>query len=283
MEIGIQWPLVLFTVIAGSGFGLTMMTGIARIVAKQDKSLRQIALVAAFILMVVGGLMSVFHLSHPERFMAAIANLFSFSGIALELIGLILGCAAVALFFVLSTAENEMGEKVLAVCCVVIGVVAALLQGFAYFEVGAQAGWHMVPLPLSYLLTSLAAGAAIYLALAAVKGAEAEAQVLTGKIVMALAALGAVAAIAYVGNLAAAGLLEGGALTAGAVTVAVAVVAFALGAWFAFKSQTTGLAVGAAVLCVGASLAVRVLMWVVAEVDLNLIAEAAANRGLFLF
>ena len=178
-----------------------------------------------------------------------------------------------ALFFVLSTAENEMGEKVLAVCCVVIGVVAALLQGFAYFEVGAQAGWHMVPLPLSYLLTSLAAGAAIYLALAAVKGAEAEAQVLTGKIVMALAALGAVAAIAYVGNLAAAGLLEGGALTVGAVTVAVAVVAFALGAWFAFKSQTTGLAVGAAVLCVGASLAVRVLMWVVAEVDLNLIAE----------
>lgn len=284
MEIGIQWPLVLFTVIAGAGFGLLAMTGVARLAVGQSKSLRQVALVVSFALLCVGGLMSVFHLSHPERFMAAIANLFSFSGIALELIGLVLGCAVAVLFFILSSAENAAGEKVMAVLAIAVGIVAGVFQGLAYYEVGAQAGWNLVPLPASYLLTSLAAGGALYLLLCACKGAEEDrAGVKTvGIVAVCEGALAAVAVIAYVANLASIGRLDGTAVAVGVIAIACAIVGLAAVAWYARKQQTVPVVVVAAVACVASSLAVRALMWVVAHVDMNLIAMAAANRGLFI-
>lgn len=284
MEIGIQWPLTLFTVIAGAGFGLLATTGVARLAVGQSKPLRQLSLVVAFVLLCVGGLMSVFHLSHPERFMAAIANLFSFSGIALELIGLILGCVSAVLFFVFSSAENAAGEKAMAVVSVVVGVVAGVLQGLAYYEVGAQAAWHLAPLPVSYLFTSLAAGAAIYLLLSAVKGAEGDraGTRTVGIVAVVVAALAAVAVIAYVANVAAIGRLADGATAAAVLAAVCAVAGVVLIAWHALKQQSTAVVAVAVVACVASSLAVRVLMWLVAHIDLNLIALAAANRGLFI-
>uniref|UniRef100_UPI0022E02228 DmsC/YnfH family molybdoenzyme membrane anchor subunit n=1 Tax=Eggerthella sinensis TaxID=242230 RepID=UPI0022E02228 len=146
MEIGIQWPLVLFTLIAGAGFGLLATAGLAQLAAEPGKKTKQIALIGAIVLLGVGGLMSVFHLAHPERFMGAIANLLSFSGIALELLGLAFGGVAALVFLLVVSMENKAGEKVLAVCSILIGVAAAFLQGYAYFEVAAQPGWHQIAL-----------------------------------------------------------------------------------------------------------------------------------------
>lgn len=283
MEIGIQWPLVLFTVISGAGYGVLAAAGVARLAGKQETSTCKTALVAAMALLGVGGLMSVFHLAHPERFMAAIANLLSFSGIALELIGLAFGFAAAALFLVFASMGNRAGEKVLAACSVVIGVVAAFLQGWAYFEVAVQAGWSTVALPAGYLLTSLAAGFLAYAAIAAFKKEDAAALKLTGVVAAALAALATIAVAAYAAVLGGAGLLEGAPTALAALAAVLELAALALAAWFALKASTPTIALIGALAAVGGSTALRVLMWLVASYQFSFIWDAAANRGLYLF
>lgn len=283
MEIGIQWPLVLFTVVAGAGFGVLATCGVAYLAQKQSAETRKFALIAALVLLGVGGLMSVFHLAHPERFMGAIANLLSFSGIALELIGLAFGGLATILFLVFSVTENTVGQKVVAVCSIVIGVVASFLQGYAYFEVAAQAGWHSIALALGYLFTSLAVGALVYAAVAAVKKEDEAAQRLVGKVALVLAVLATLASAAYAATLGAAGLLAGSAVLYTVLALGFALATLAAAAWFTFKAPTTTLAVGGAVVGFGSSIALRVLMWAVAAYQFSFIWDATVNRGLYLF
>lgn len=283
MEIGIQWPLVLFTVISGAGYGVLAATGAARLAGKQGAATCKVALVVAMALLGVGGLMSVFHLAHPERFMAAIANLLSFSGIALELIGLALGFAAAALFLVFASTGNRAGEKTLAACSVAIGAVAAFLQGWAYFEVAAQAGWSTPALPASYLFTSLAAGVLVYAAIAASKKEDAAALKLTGTIAATLAALAVVAVAAYAAALGGAGLLEGAATAFVVLAAVLELATLGLAAWFAFKAPALTIALAGVLVGVGGSIALRVLMWLVASYQYSFIWDAAANRGLYLF
>ncbi|WP_080797587.1 DmsC/YnfH family molybdoenzyme membrane anchor subunit [Arabiibacter massiliensis] len=283
MEVGIQWPLVLFTVIAGAGYGAMATAGVARLANRQNEATRKTALIVVLALLVVGGLMSVFHLAHPERFMGAIANLLSFSGIALELISLAVGVVVAFLFLVFASTGNKAGEKVMAACSIAVGVVAAFLQGYAYFEVAAQPGWHSLALTFGYLFTSLAAGALIYVAVAAFRKDDEAALRLTGILAVALAALAALSCIAYAASLGAAGLLANAALVVAVLTVVCELAAAGLGTWFAFKKRSLPLVVAAAVAALAASIAVRALMWVVASYGFNFIWEAAANRGLLLF
>jgi anaerobic dimethyl sulfoxide reductase subunit C (anchor subunit) len=282
MQIGIQWPLVLFTLIAGAGCGLLAVTGFARLTVEQGKTTRKIALISTLVLLGLGGLLSVFHLAHPERFMAAIANLSSFSGIAMELIGLAFSGIATLLFLAFSSAENQIGAKVIAVCSVVIGVVASFFHGYAYFEVVAQPGWHSLALAFSYLLTSLTAGSLLYVAIASFKADDKTGLRLIGKVAIGSAALATGAIVIYVVSLNAAGLLLNEAGIFAGLAIACELVALVLAACFAFKKSSALLAAGSALLGIGGGLAVRVLMWSVSAYGLNLIWEATTNRGLYL-
>ncbi len=283
MEVGIQWPLVLFTLIAGAGYGLLATTGLARLAGKQGDETRTWALIATLVLLVVGGLMSVFHLVHPERFMGAIANLFSFSGIALELISLGIGVVVAGAFLLLGRAGNAAGEKVCAVLAIVVGVAAAFLQGYAYFEVAAQPGWHSLALALGYLFTSLTAGSLAYVVVAVAKRDDEATVSLVVKVAMGLAACAAVAAVAYAATLSGEGLLDGTAMTIAVVAVACELIALGAGAWMAFKAPSATVAAGGVLAGVGGSVAVRVLMWVVAAYGFDFLWMATANRGLLLF
>lgn len=283
MEIGIQWPLVLFTLIAGAGFGLLATAGLAQLAAEPGKKTKQIALIGAIALLGVGGLMSVFHLAHPERFMGAIANLLSFSGIALELLGLAFGGVAALVFLLVASMENKAAEKVLAACSILIGVVASFLQGYAYFEVAAQPGWHQIALAFCYLFTSLALGALAYAAIASGKAENEAGLRLVGKAACGLAVLAVVADAAYAAGLGGAGLLEGDAVLFAVLSLAFALATAGVAAWFAFKAPTLPLAVAGVLAGVGGALCVRLLMWAVAAYQLNFIWEATVNRGLYLF
>lgn len=283
MEIGIQWPLVLFTLIAGAGYGLLATIGFVQFAGKQSKDMTKISLIGVLVLLGVGGLMSVFHLAHPERFMGAIANLLSFSGIALELIGLAFGGLAAILFLAFSFAGNKGGEKVVALCSIVIGVVAPFLHGYAYFEVAAQQGWDSASLMFCYLFTSLAAGSLVYVALACSRGEEETTQQLVGKVAAVLAVLATLSMVAYAAALGGMGRLENEAMLFAVLSVAFEVATLLAAAWFAFKKPSVSLAVSAALLGVAGGLVIRMLMWAVASYDLNLIWDAAVNRGLYLF
>lgn len=283
MEVGIQWPLVLFTLIAGAGYGLLGMCGLARLTGKQSAETRKLALIVTLVLLCVGGLMSVFHLVHPERFMGAITNLFSFSGIALELISLGIGVVVTVAFLGLSQTGNAAGEKVCAILGIVVGVVAAFLQGFAYFEVAAQPGWHSLALALGYLFTSLTAGALAYAVIGAAKHEDTADLKLAGKVALGLAACAVVSMAAYALTLSGEGLLQGSALAMAVAALALEVVALGAAAWVAFKTPTLTVAAGGVVAGLGGSVAVRALMWLVAAYGFDFIWMATANRGLLLF
>lgn len=283
MEVGIQWPLVLFTLIAGAGYGTLAASGVARLAGRQSDGVRSLSLVVALVLLCVGGLMSVFHLVHPERFMGAITNLLSFSGIALELISLGIGVVVAGAFFLLARAGNTAGEKVCAVLAVLVGVVAAFLQGFAYFEVAAQPGWHSLALALGYLFTSLTAGFLVYAVVALARGDESDDVRLVGR-VAAVLGLGALASTAvYAATLSGEGLLQGQAVAMAVAAVIFELVALGTAAWLGFKTPNVGVAAGGVVAGVGGSVAVRVLMWAVAAYGFDFLYMATANRGLLLF
>lgn len=283
MEVGIQWPLVLFTLIAGAGYGTLACTGVARLAGRQSDGVRSLSLVVALVLLCVGGLMSVFHLVHPERFMGAITNLFSFSGIALELISLGIGVVVAGAFFLLARAGNVAGEKVCAVLALLVGVVAAFLQGFAYFEVAAQPGWHSLALALGYLFTSLTAGFLVYAVVALARGDESDDVRLVGR-VAAVLGLGALASTAvYAATLSGEGLLQGQAVAMAVAAVIFELAALGTAAWLGFKTPNVGVAAGGVVAGVGGSVAVRVLMWAVAAYGFDFLYMATANRGLLLF
>lgn len=80
----IQWPLVLFSLIAGTGGSLFAFVALSELVGGKDKT-RFAATVTALVLIVVGGCLSMLHLASPQNAFAALTNIFSFSGISIEL------------------------------------------------------------------------------------------------------------------------------------------------------------------------------------------------------
>ena len=89
----IQWPLVLFSLIAGTGGSLFAFVALTELVGGKDKT-RFAATVTVLVLIVVGGCLSMLHLASPQNAFAALTNIFSFSGISIELmlLGLLLVC-----------------------------------------------------------------------------------------------------------------------------------------------------------------------------------------------
>ena len=89
----IQWPLVLFSLIAGTGGSLFAFVALSELVGGKGKT-RFAATVTALVLIVVGGCLSMLHLASPQNAFAALTNIFSFSGISIELmlLGLLLVC-----------------------------------------------------------------------------------------------------------------------------------------------------------------------------------------------
>ena len=80
----IQWPLVLFSLIAGTGGSLFAFVALSELVGGKGKT-RFAATVTALVLIVVGGCLSMLHLASPQNAFAALTNIFSFSGISIEL------------------------------------------------------------------------------------------------------------------------------------------------------------------------------------------------------
>ena len=69
----IQWSLVLFTVVAGAGawqFAAAMIEALA----KKDELPCRAESIVAFVLLVVGGCLSVTHLKHVDRILEALSQ-----------------------------------------------------------------------------------------------------------------------------------------------------------------------------------------------------------------
>lgn len=190
----IQWSLVLFTALTGMGGMLLFMIGLNALLGKTEKGAFS-GSVASIVLLVVGGLASVTHLSHPDRMLGALQH--PTSGIFTEavLVGLCVVCAAV---FALMVKRSAAGGalKAVAVIGMVLGVLMAFMSGQSYIMAALDA-WNTELLPLGYFGTALAEGAAAYLVLLAVEKAEKEALSLYGLVLLVAGVASTVTVVAY--------------------------------------------------------------------------------------
>ena len=156
----IQWPLLIFSLLAGCGGILFAFEGLAEFL-KVGKNIRFKATIIALILLVVGGIASVFHLGQPANIMAAAAHIFSFSGISVEMIVLGIEIILALVYLLVIRSDNETGCKVVGVLGIIGGILIAFVTGNGYV-MESQPLWNTIFLPLAYLGTALAMGATLY-------------------------------------------------------------------------------------------------------------------------
>ncbi len=166
MLIDVQWPLVIFSILCGLGGTLACSIGVAELMGKTLRT-RFVASIVSCALMVVGGLAVVAHLALPLNAFYAVANVFSFSGISLELIMLVITFVVMFAYTILLKREVSAGVyKVCAVAAIIAGLLLAYVCGHGYV-IQSRAYWDTELLPLAYMGTVLPAGAFLYLAIAA--------------------------------------------------------------------------------------------------------------------
>lgn len=161
--MSIQWSLVLFTLLTGSGGCLFAFAG-ANQVAPTTRRSGFVAGAVALVLVVVGGLASVTHLSHLGRMMNALSH--PSSGIFVEavLVGVF---AVLAILYLVCIKRNATGAaKVLGVLGGIVGILLAFMAGYSYV-MEAQPAWNTVLLPIGYLASALPVGAGLWWGFAA--------------------------------------------------------------------------------------------------------------------
>ncbi|MCL1847660.1 MAG: dimethyl sulfoxide reductase anchor subunit [Coriobacteriia bacterium] len=276
--MGIEWPLVLFTVFAGAGAGVLAFAGLGEFLGAGKKA-RFIASILALVLLVVGGCLSLLHLGNASNFMAAATNLFSFSPISLELIFLGLGVVVAIIYLVLVNRESS-ASKALGVIGIVIGVLFCYASGHGYEVIAVRPAWSTPALTFSYALSALALGGFLFLALQMLFKDEATSVKKMAMVVLVVAALETILYVAY-GALAplgeSAAIFWVGAVIVGGV---VAVVAGVL----AWMKNNAGMAwIGLLTVLIGA-IAFRAVMWLAGSMLIPSFFDLAANsRGLFPF
>ena len=169
----IQWPLVLFSLLAGTGGALAAFVGLAGLLGGTRK-VRETAALCSIVLVVLGGCFSVLHLASPLHAISAVTNLLSFSGVSIELMLIGINFVVMAAWLILARREgSEAGLKWVGVVGIVAGLALGFFCGHGYVIEG-QPTWNTNVLPLAYLGSSLACGAFLYGVLAVKFGDDGE-------------------------------------------------------------------------------------------------------------
>lgn len=271
--MSIQWPLLVFSLLAGSGGALLAFTGVAEATGVAKKT-RNAAVACALVLLVVGGCASVVHLAQPANIMAAAANVFSFSGISVELI--MLGVNVIVGVAYLIASRKEASSSVMrgiAVVGVIAGVVMTFVVGNGYV-MQSQPNWNTALLPLAYTGSGLACGGALYCAIMAAFKEDIAEFKLVGvvaivAIVIQLAACAAYGAV--VASAIDAALYWGGCVGVGSVVALACAI-------FARKTPLAWWAVFAAALVGG--IALRAAMWLAGTGFIDMFSLAAGRAVL---
>ncbi|MEG2532694.1 MAG: DmsC/YnfH family molybdoenzyme membrane anchor subunit [Gordonibacter sp.] len=258
----IQWALVLFTVVSGAGawlFAFSMLSSLF----KKDEAPSKMETIVAFVLVAVGGCMSVMHLSHVDRILEALNH--PTSGIFIEaaMIGVL--CVILAVYFImLVRGTSKKARTAVGILGLLVGMVFTYACGSSYM-MEARPAWQTVALPLAYFGTAAAAGSGLNLLLKAAQKRTDEAVSFAGLMAVAGGALGAVLAAAFcviTGSYVAAS--DNGAI-AWAVALFVALAAVIASGAVVLKQPKNALALSTIALAAGlvAAVALRVVMWLI--------------------
>jgi anaerobic dimethyl sulfoxide reductase subunit C (anchor subunit) len=274
-----QWPLVAFTLLAGSGAGVLAFSGISEFFDIQKRT-RSAALIAALVLLVAGGIASVFHLGHPANVMSAAGRLFSGSPISLELLFLGLAVVVAAVYLVVARRGGK-ALKGIGVAAVIVSLALAYACGHGYEVIGSRPGWATPALGFAYCASGLTVGGFLFLALTVALKEDAAA---VRKLAAVAAAVAAVETVAFVAYGLSVPLGENALLFWGGAVIVGGIVAVLAGsALFARQSLGALSYVGLAAALVG-GVCFRVLMWALGSPAFPNAFDLANNaRGLFPF
>lgn len=256
----IQWPLVLFTLLSGTGASIALFLGIQILMEKSSRLVRPCS-ITALVFLIAGGLCSAAHLAHPLRAFTVVAH--PGEGIFLE--ACLLALVALLLIGILATARpgKERVLKGLSAAVIVASAALSFFSGASYM-MAAHPAWNSVLLPLCYLITSLTAGGACFGLIAALKGGHPiplALSVLEGFLgIAAIAIIGAYGAVADIFSSNYAVFAWGGLLLSGVLPAAVGFIC-------AHKPRPTLFAV-AAVSALAGGILIRMSMWLTMDLGL---------------
>lgn len=280
----IQWPLVLFSMLAGCGGCCFAFAGVAGALG-ESTTVTLWATGISLVLVVVGAVCSMMHLATPRHAFAAVTHLLSFSGISVELImlsvvsALMAAYGAACLWF-----DNELARLVLGIAGAVAGVVLAFVTGHGYL-ISSKPTWNTKKLPLAYTGTALVAGGFLYAVVSVATGGV-WAMELPVKLLLAVCAVfSAVTVAAYLGHLGMQTAKKNPTLFWVGIVVCGLVVPLACAAILLAPLPSMAFVAVAAVGFVAAmagGLSLRMLMWIVGAGFLFFFEDAQANRSAIL-
>ena len=280
----IQWPLVLFSMLAGCGGCCFAFAGVAGALG-ESTTVTLWATGISLVLVVVGAVCSMMHLATPRHAFAAVTHLLSFSGISVELImlgvvsALMVAYGAACLWF-----DNELVRLVLGMAGALAGVVLAFVTGHGYL-ISSKPTWKTKKLPLAYTGTALVAGGFLYAVVSVATGGV-WAMELPVKLLLAVCAVfSAVTVAAYLGHLGMQTAKKNPTLFWVGIVVCGLVVPLACAAILLAPLPSMAFVAVAAVGFVAAmagGLSLRMLMWIVGAGFLFFFEDAQANRSAIL-
>lgn len=267
----IQWSLVLFTAISGAGAWMFAFIGLNEFLqkAKNSKALMAGCVISA-VLLALGGLASVTHLSHVDHVLWVLQH--PAPGIFVE--ALLIGIDAVLaiIFFLLVKREaSATARKVVAVLAIAMGPIFTYSCGSSYM-MGSQLVWNTITLPLGYLGTAIPAGAAAWMLLGSYfkesdeQHKVAATELIVGGVVSLV--LGAAYGLASGAATTQAPLFWGGVILVGSVVPIVCGIVARSNVKQVFNMGIAGLICGFA-----GSVSYRVLMWTASVVLMSLFGE----------
>lgn len=280
----IQWPLVLFSMLAGCGGCCFAFAGVAGALG-ESTTVTLWATGISLVLVVVGAVCSMMHLATPRHAFAAVTHLLSFSGISVELIMLGVVSALMAAYGAACLRfDNELARLVLGIAGAVAGVVLAFVTGHGYL-ISSKPTWNTKKLPLAYTGTALVAGGFLYAVVSVATGGV-WAMELPVKLLLAVCAVfSAVTVAAYLGHLGMQTAKKNPTLFWVGIVVCGLVVPLACAAILLAPLPSMAFVAVAAVGFVAAmagGLSLRMLMWIVGAGFLFFFEDAQANRSAIL-
>ncbi|MCJ7569350.1 MAG: polysulfide reductase NrfD [Anaerolineales bacterium] len=193
--MAIQWPLVLYTLFTGLGVGAFAFVAVTEWLGKAERS-RQPGAITALVALALGGVASLFHLGHPERFFNALVNLSS--SIAQEMILTGLTALVILIYVILvQIGFSAQGRKIVATIGLVLAVILAIVLGNSYVQPSRPA-WNTFLLPLLYLTSASVMGLFIGYLWTAVRKEETTIVMSVNKATLIALAIQTVTIVAYV-------------------------------------------------------------------------------------
>lgn len=165
----IQIPLVIFTTLLSWSAGV-FATQCFLAFKKRGAEIQLASLIAAVVILAIGGIAVVFHLTHPFNLFNGFGHITS--GITQELIAIVVLAVAMVLFFLMMRRREDGSVPAwLAMAGIVLCAVLVVVMGHSYM-MAARPAWDSFLQVLSLAGAALVLGPATVALIAAVKGVE---------------------------------------------------------------------------------------------------------------